>query len=234
MGMFPDSKPIQSDYVDYDIGSENYISPVQKDLSSWQDSQLFGVVQVDGETDLLLHLDDSNCARYALASQMTDSSSEYKIVSDYFWSNYKSDLERVVNQTIKSPKEMNDICGYLQWAQIAGLDLKFEVPDKTNQYCLAFGDSKLYSVSYGLDELWKLSSFEFLQQLQYLNSALNLELAAPQLKKLILKNKKLPKFIHYAAHAETLSDFFEGTALHQIQRQYPASAFFFEFILQNN
>lgn len=99
---------------------------------------------------------------------------------------------------------------------------------------MAFGDSKLYSVSYGLDELWKLSAFEFMQQLQYLSYALKIERSKLTLKKLVLTSNKLPKFIHYAGHAETLSDFFEGLGLHKIQRSYPSSAFFVEYLINSN
>lgn len=37
------------------------------------------------------------------------------------------------------------------------------------------------------------------------------------------------KFIHYAAHAETLAMFFDGLNLHQVVRSPPASALFLEF-----
>jgi len=50
--------------------------------------------------------------------------------------------------------------------------LKFTPLPKDDNYCLAFGDSKLYSVSYGLDELWKLGSFEFLNKLAYISNAI--------------------------------------------------------------
>jgi hypothetical protein len=50
----------------------------------------------------------------------------------------------------------------------------------------------------------------------------------------MLSSSRLPKFIHYAGHAETLSDIFEGLGLHTIQRKYPASAFFVEYLLQKD
>lgn len=93
---------------------------------------------------------------------------------------------------------MIDICGYIQWAELANLDLKFKPKATDDNYCLAFGDSKLYSVSYGIDELWKLGSYEFLNKLiDYSDSISH-------------KVPNQPKFIHYAAHAETLAVFFDG------------------------
>ncbi len=54
---------------------------------------------------------------------------------------------------------MNDVCGYIQWAEQAQLTLKFNITSVLRQACLALGDTDLYSVGYGLDELWKLGSF---------------------------------------------------------------------------
>ena len=58
---------------------------------------------------------------------------------------------------------MNSVCSYIQWATLAGLDLKFSPTDEDLRYCMALGDSKLYTVSYGLDELWKVSAYNFLK-----------------------------------------------------------------------
>ena len=54
----------------------------------------------------------------------------------------------------KSANEMNSVCSYIQWATLAGLDLNFDLTDQDMSYCMAMGDSKLYSVSYGLEDLW--------------------------------------------------------------------------------
>jgi hypothetical protein len=46
------------------------------------------------------------------------------------------------------------------------------------------------------------------------------------------KNEKprFPKFIHYAAHAETLGTFLEALGIRRITRVPPAGAFFIEFV----
>ena len=62
-------------------------------------------------------------------------------------------------------KKFKDVCAYLLWAQTDKLELKFNVTPETYGYCAAVGDAKLYGVSYGVSELWKLGSYEYLSQL---------------------------------------------------------------------
>ncbi len=47
------------------------------------------------------------------------------------------------------------------------------------------------------------------------------------------KKPKFPKFIHYAAHAETLSLFYEGLGIHRPVRADPGEALFFEFFKED-
>ena len=124
--------------------------------------------------------------------------------------------------------------------------------DTARNYCAAYGDSGLYTVSYGVEKLWHLGAFEFLHQM---NEAVEVikEGANPKRQKYLTKYFKikppqvsddgddehnhfhpdrpqfLPKFVHYAAHAETLSLFFEGLGFHKVDRVAPAAAFFIEF-----
>ena len=57
---------------------------------------------------------------------------------------------------------MKGICSYLHWANYEKLKLKFEVTEMVERWCQALGDSKLYYNAYGLEELWKLGGYEFL------------------------------------------------------------------------
>lgn len=167
---------------------------------------------------MLLHLDEDNCARYAKTKSFTKASDEAEALKEYFESNFKADFEKMIGQKVKDFKEMNSMCSYLQWAQIHNLTLKFNMTEEANDYCLAMGDSKLYHVSYGLDELWKLSSADFLRQMfdfshkvmqkHQITQSLFLKSGEPQI--------FLPKFVHYAAHAETLASFFDGLNLHKV------------------
>ncbi len=54
------------------------------------------------------------------------------------------------------------MCSYIYWAREAELELYFTPSEEDYNYCQAFGDSDLYTVSYGLSELWKLASYEFI------------------------------------------------------------------------
>ena len=45
-----------------------------------------------------------------------------------------------------------------------------------------------------------------------------------------MSHEDLPKFLHYSAHAETLSMFFEGLGIHRLGRSFPSSALIFEFL----
>jgi hypothetical protein len=45
------------------------------------------------------------------------------------------------------------------------MTLKFPVSDDIERWCLAVGDSKLYYNAYGLEELWKIGGYEFLNQI---------------------------------------------------------------------
>ena len=76
--------------------------------------------------DYLLKIDDESCPRYAQVGKLAKENEQYQAVYEYFVSNYKLRLEKLVNQSISNGQVMNDICGYIQWAQFAKLELKFE------------------------------------------------------------------------------------------------------------
>ena len=123
----------------------------------------------------MLHTDDKNCPRYALAKKYTKASDEYSIISDYFVTNYKVKFEKLIGQKVKDGEMMNSMCSYIQWAQINNITLKFTPTAEDNAYCLAFGDSKLYHVSYGLADLWKLSSTDFIKEVFHYGDMLRIQ-----------------------------------------------------------
>ena len=82
---------------------------------------------------------------------------------------YGEELSKTVNMTLDD-KKFRDVCTYIYWVvenKMRNL-LKFEVTDHIVNVCNANGDDKLYGVSYGVPELWQLSSFEFLNVLNEL------------------------------------------------------------------
>eukprot|EP00347_Sterkiella_histriomuscorum_P016873 403351519 len=219
MGLYPDNQPPLSDYLNYDIGHEDYLSPFQRDGSAQSEANTFNVTQIQAKDDLFLHVDKDNCARYATVQSVIGKSEEYGKVQKYFTDNFLQEFEKVTNTSL-SYDDMVDVCGYIQWAQLANLTLNFTPTALVNQYCLALGDSKLYSVSYGLDQLWKLSAFQFLNKMVSVGMTFRDN---------VQQKVKLPKLIHYAAHAETLAAFFDGMGIHRVKRSFPGSALFFEF-----
>lgn len=68
---------------------------------------------------------------------------------------------------------MTKLCGYIQWSRYQNLSLVFPPTEEDQRYCLAVGDAKLYYNSYGLEELWKLSAYEFLNHLMEFSAILN-------------------------------------------------------------
>lgn len=102
----------------------------------------------------MLHVDKDNCPRYKAVASLASKGEEFAKVQNYFLSNYAAELSKLTNTNISTFKEMTDVCSYIQWAELANLTLKFKLTPSQEDYCLASGDSKLYSVSYGLPELW--------------------------------------------------------------------------------
>ena len=119
---------------------------------------------------------------------------------------------------------MVKVGGYIQWAQLAGLELKFPITQYLINYTSAMSDTSLYSVSYGLQDLWRISAYDLLETL--LSIAFDLSGNSP----ILGASDDLPKFIHYAAHAETLSEMFEALDIERAGRSFPSSAIFFEFV----
>lgn len=125
---------------------------------------------------------------------------------------------------------MKSVGSYIQWAKLAGLDLKFEVTDYVLNYTTAMSDANLYTVSYGLEDLWRISGYAFLQKA--LSISFTLMGNAPIFTKrgFLANAEELPKYIHYAAHAETLSEIFESLDITRIGRSFPSSAIILHFL----
>jgi len=253
MGMYPNGFVNELDFQKYsDIGHEEYLlsagkSNYHRSSHNGRDSssrQSFLIHQVNQTKDYLLHLDDSNCERFHLVHDLVKSSPEYKQIASYYIEHYgQPRLTKLLGLASVSPKELAKICGYIQWARYDNLETTFKPSDEDQRYCLAVGDSKLYYNSYGLEELWKLSSYEFLSTLIEFTAIVRGQVPfskAPFFSKYFrvhfhqnLPKKeapKFPKFIHYAAHAETLGVFLEGLGIRRVTRVPPGGALFIEFV----
>ena len=112
-----------------------------------------------------MHLQEENCAQYKVVSDQCYASYDYNYLRDYFYLNYNRSLSSLIDIPNLSKDDMNNICSYIYWAQYANLTLNFTVSRFDLDYCDGYGDSKEYTISYGQDRLWELSSFEFINQL---------------------------------------------------------------------
>ncbi|CDW86220.1 esophageal gland cell secretory protein 21 [Stylonychia lemnae] len=245
MGVFPDNIPHHLDYEKYQICKEDYLSLFQRRQIDCKDKclQHFLIHQVNATHDFLLHVDDENCPRFSLVKDIMKDSAHYKNITSWFLDNLGPrvrDITKWSNITI--PKILVNVCGYLQWAHQDKLELNFDYTNEDLKHCHAVGDSKLYFKSYGANETWILGSFEFLKQLQeFIHILDHNEKSQNQIfwqkyfnmhfHQNLPKDKVplFPKFIHYAAHAETLSLFTEGLGMHSPKRAQPGSALFIEF-----
>jgi len=82
-----------------------------------------------------LHLDEDNCAKYADAQSDAYASYDYEYLLDYFYDNYLDDLADLIGWPDITDDDMSDICGYIYWANIEGLELNFTITDEVNAYC---------------------------------------------------------------------------------------------------
>ena len=167
MGMYPTRYPKFDDYVTYGIGDESYLSEIQQLAKNevYHTKPDFSVNRLDQKTDLLLRVDKANCPRFGFALNLAEENKEYQKIGNYFYDNYHTQFEELIQEQVSSIKEMSKRCSYIEWAILAGLELKFKPSDLDMGYCMALGDYKMYALSYGLPEIWKLSAYNFLKQL---------------------------------------------------------------------
>eukprot|EP00347_Sterkiella_histriomuscorum_P022996 403336353 len=247
MGMYPENLPHHLDFQKYEnLATEDYLSSLQKNEIQCIDKckQHFLIHQVNATHDFLLHVDDENCPRFSLIKDILKGSNQYQQIGQFFMEQYGSRLEQILNwNNVTNQKLLINLCGYIQWAQLENLQLKFNYTQQDLSYCLAAGDSKLYFKGYGHNETWKLGAFEFLRQIQeFIHILMHDDLFETKVywskyfkqhfHQNLPKNKqpKFPKFIHYAAHAETLAVFQEALGIQSGVRVEPGSALFIEFL----
>lgn len=80
-----------------------------------------------------------------------------------------------------------------------------------------------------MSDLWKLAGYEMMQAiLRFCDSMLGLNESTPE------NNLTDYKFIHFAAHAETISAVLEALVIDRYIPASPGSALLFEFFYLNN
>ena len=61
---------------------------------------------------------------------------------------------------------MLSLCGYIEWSSYSSVELLFKPSDFDYRYCLAMGDAKLFTTSFGTEGLWQLSVVKFLEDIK--------------------------------------------------------------------
>lgn len=139
-------------------------------------------------------------------------------------------MEELTGLTLPNFSTMKSVGSYIQWADLAGLELKFPVTGYTLNYSAAMSDANLYTVSYGLEDLWRISAYDFLQKALSICFALSGNAPISPHRGFLEIEEQLPKYMHFAGHAETLSEIFESLDITRVGRSFPSSAIILEFL----
>lgn len=129
--------------------------------------------------------------------------------------------------------EFDAACEYLFFSQWTDIKLNYTATPYDRAYCQAYLDGWIYKTVYGSDELWKMSSFEFLNVLKEVSEVLSKTSTVADmvtLQKYMNRTEgPLPKFIGLFSHDEIINAYFEGLGYITNQGVYPASQLYIEF-----
>ena len=124
--------------------------------------------------DFLLQIGFKNCPRYQGAYNLARGSDDFNMINQYFVNGFMPRLQTLLTSQSTDPQWMQNACEYIEHASQNDLQLNFSYSAKDLQFCRAIGDySNLYPDTYGVDELWKLSSYNFTQQLRQIAGELS-------------------------------------------------------------
>ena len=123
-----------------------------KDLiTNMGDKHPFKINQVRTEDDMLVHLKETNCLRWA---QLRDSASENQdIVSmendmlKFFGQMYYGKLSQItgIPLAVDDHKKAREICSTIYWMKQSKIEFKIDLKQKDFDYCQAISDLELYS-----------------------------------------------------------------------------------------
>lgn len=141
-------------------------------------------------------------------------------------------LRELTDMPDASTQEMFNVMDYLYWANMSGLDLKFELTDSDLNWINASVDSYVWRDHFAQRELWTLLSFEWLNQLDEFSNVIgkgaNFE-DQPYFME-YFDGTVFPKFIFYSAHSESVYPFLQSLMYPlEMQDSPPATAAFVEF-----
>lgn len=60
---------------------------------------------------------------------------------------------------------MGDYCSYIRYAKFNKIEMKFDFTELDDQHCQDLQNAKLYYISYGDDDLWRIGAKGFYDSL---------------------------------------------------------------------
>ena len=84
----------------------------------------------------------------------------------YLYENFRGNIEKLTNRTTSTWEDIVALCGYIERSSYSSVKLMFTPTPFDYQYCLAIGDAKLFTTSFGTAGLWQLSAVKFLEDVR--------------------------------------------------------------------
>eukprot|EP00347_Sterkiella_histriomuscorum_P016634 403352435 len=199
-------------------------------------SQGYNINALPQQVNYLTRLNEQNCPRYQSALQDVVQSEAFKQARGYWYTTYNQELSQLVGRPNLTEAQFDATCEYLFYSQYTNIQLNFTPTAYHRAFCQAYEDDWIYKATYGVDEQYKLQSFQFLEQLnefaQYLYGNQTIDQMTNFQEYFKNKDGPMPKFISYFTHDEIIAGYLEGLGYHNPQGAYPAAALNFEFFIE--
>lgn len=129
-----------------------------------------------------------------------------------------------------STSEMFDVANYLYWANLSGLNLKFELTSEDLHNIYASTNHKIWYKFHASEEQTALPTYEVLQQLyEFSNVMQGQDWQDQPYFTEYFKGDVFPKFVLFSSHAEYIVPMLTAFGLESLNNAPPASAIFWDF-----
>ena len=165
--------------------------------------------------DYIIHLGEDNCPRFEQVTKAIEADpSVVKLLEEVNQDlevSFFPELRKLTNMPDADTEKMNDVCNYIYWSTLSGLELKFKLTEEQLNMCLVSQQKKVFA-NYGDKELTMLPVYEFLTTLRDMTKVQRGQMTLAQSQTFMkyynlmpgAKLEKTPKLILYSAHSETL------------------------------
>ena len=197
-------------------------------------NDLFVFDSIPDSEDYSIHTDTTNCLRKAQVDDAAQGSHENIEVQDYIGAYFEESLFPRLRELAEMPDAdtdtMFDVANYLYWANISGLDLKFELSEEELSQIYATCNRKVWYKYQASSEQVPLVTYELMQQFYEFTRVMQGELwqEQPYFTK-YFEGTSFPKFVFYSSHAEYVYPTLRAFGLSLMTEAPPASAIFLEY-----